>query len=177
MRQLRWIAPLTFCCAMVATAARPPLRGAQRPGPIPMQDRGAAALPKSDARVALRALLEGQVEAWNRGDLEGFMAGYWKSDSTRFVTSRGVLRGWQAVLDRYRRSYPDRAAMGRLKFSDLEITPLGQDAALILGHWQLEREKDQPGGIFTLVARRFPEGWRIVHDHTSTIAAPAPAKP
>ena len=75
-------------------------------------------------------------------------------------------------MDRYRRSYPDRAAMGRLEFSDLEITPLGPDAALVLGRWRLKREKDSPGGVFTLVARRFPEGWRIIHDHTSAVAPP-----
>jgi len=114
------------------------------------------------------------VDTWNRGDIEGFMEGYWKSDATAFVGSSRVLRGWQALLDRYRRSYPHGAAMGQLQFSDLEITPLGPDAALILGRWQLTREKDRPGGVFTLVARRFPEGWRIVHDHTSSVPPPSP---
>ncbi len=100
------------------------------------------------------------------------MAGYWKSDETEFVGASGALRGWQAVLDRYRRTYPDRKAMGELTFSDLEIHVLSADAVYIVGRWQLEREKDRPGGVFTLIARRFPEGWRIVHDHTSAFASP-----
>lgn len=77
------------------------------------------------------------------------------------------------MLDRYRHTYPGRTAMGRLTFSDLEINELSPDAAYILGRWQLDREKDRPGGVFTLIARKFPEGWRIVHDHTSAFAAPA----
>lgn len=124
----------------------------------------------ADPEAEIRAVLEAQVEAWNRGDVDAFMQGYWKSDKTKFVGSNGVLRGWQAVLDRYRRQYPDRQAMGRLTFSDLEIALLAQDAALVLGHWQLEREHDRPGGVFTLVFRKFPEGWRIIHDHTSVVS-------
>jgi len=123
---------------------------------------------------ALRSLLQMQVDAWNRGDISAFMEGYWKSDATAFVSSSGVSRGWQTLLDRYRRSYPNRAAMGQLQFSDLEITPLGPDAALILGRWQLVHETDRPGGVFTLIARRFPDGWRIIHDHTSSVPAPSP---
>lgn len=126
--------------------------------------------PRASEQVAIRALLETQAAAWNKGDIEGFMAGYWKSDQTEFVGANGIVRGWQAVLDRYRRSYPDRQAMGRLTFSDLEIAVLSQDAAYIVGQYQLEREKDRPAGVFTLVARKFPEGWRIVHDHTSAFA-------
>ncbi|HEY4580254.1 MAG TPA: DUF4440 domain-containing protein, partial [Candidatus Acidoferrales bacterium] len=96
--------------------------------------------------------------------------GYWKSEQTAFVGASGVFRGWRALRERYRRSYPDRAAMGKLAFSDLEITVLAPDAVLVLGRWQLERASDHPGGLFTLVARKFPEGWRIVHDHTSSFA-------
>ena len=106
------------------------------------------------------------------GDVIAFMQGYWKSPNTVFVSSSGVRRGWQAVLDRYRQAYPDRQAMGRLTFSDLEITQLCSDAALILGHWELQRRRDHLGGVFTLVARRLPEGWRIVSDHTSTVSSP-----
>ena len=124
---------------------------------------------------ALSALLRAQADAWNRGDLEGYMGGYWESESTTFAGSSGLFRGWQTLLARYRRNYPDRAAMGHLEFSGLEITPLGQDAALLLGRWQLHRQGDQPGGIFTLVVRRFREGWRIIHDHTSVV--PPPGKP
>jgi len=124
----------------------------------------------SQAEAGIRAVLDSQVAAWNRGDLEGFMRGYWKSDRTAFVGSSGIFRGWQALLERYRRTYPDRAAMGRLAFSDVEITVLAPDGVLVFGRWELERASDHPGGVFTLVARKFPEGWRIIHDHTSTIA-------
>jgi len=123
--------------------------------------------PESSDLVAIRALLQAQQEAWNRGDIDTFMVGYWKSDRTEFVGGSGILRGWQAVLDRYRKTYPDKAAMGMMTFSDLEITMLSPDSAYILGRWRLERDKDRPGGVFTLIAKKFPEGWRIIHDHTS----------
>jgi ketosteroid isomerase-like protein len=127
----------------------------------------------SNPQTQIRALLDAQAAAWNRGDIGGFMQGYWKSSQTTFVGSGGIERGWQALLDRYRRAYPGRAAMGTLTFSGLEIIMLGRDSALIVGHWQLVRAHDRPGGIFTLVARKFPEGWRIIHDHTSLIKPPA----
>jgi ketosteroid isomerase-like protein len=128
-----------------------------------------------NAQEAIRAVLVAQAAAWNRGDIEGFMAGYWKSEETTFVGASGVTKGWQSVLDRYRRNYPDKSAMGRLTFGELEIHMLSRDAAYIVGQWQLDREKDRPGGVFTLIARRFPEGWRIIHDHTTAYAATKPA--
>ncbi len=99
------------------------------------------------------------------------MAGYRKSPATTFVGSDGVRRGWQALLDRYQRSYPDRRAMGTLMFSGLEITLLAPKAALILGSWHLELENGRRGGVFTLVVRKFPQGWRIIHDHTTEISS------
>jgi ketosteroid isomerase-like protein len=118
----------------------------------------------------LRKLLTAQAADWNRGDIDAFMQGYWKSEETTFAGTSGISRGWQTVLDHYHKNYPDRATMGHLEFSEIEITPLGNDAALILGRWHLNRDAGPVGGIFTLVARRFPEGWRIIHDHTSTDA-------
>ncbi len=126
-----------------------------------------AAPAQTDASKDIRALLDDQVAAWNRGDLDAFMTAYWKSPGQTFCGSDGVTRGWETVLARYKKRYSDRAAMGTLAFSDLEITLLARDAALVLGRWQLKREKDSPGGVFTLVLRRFSEGWRIIHDHTS----------
>ena len=113
------------------------------------------------------AVLAG-VDGWNAGDLEAFMAAYWRSDQLRFIGGADVAYGWQTVLDRYRKRYPDRAAMGHLVFSNLKVTLLGEDAALVFGHWRLERENDEPHGLFTLILRRLDEGWRIVHDHTSS---------
>ncbi len=120
------------------------------------------------ADKAVRAVLDAQVVAWNKGDLEGFMAGYWRSPKLSFASGSDVTCGWDATLERYRKRYRSGGAeMGKLTFSDLEVEPLGQDAALVRGRWQLVRSKDKPGGVFTLIFRKLPEGWRIVHDHTS----------
>jgi uncharacterized protein (TIGR02246 family) len=127
----------------------------------------------SAPQAEIRALLDDQVAAWNRGDLEGFMATYWKSPKTAYVGASGIFRGWQAVLDRYRRNYPDPQTTGKVAFSDLEITMLSPDAATVLGHWHLERASGQLGGVFSLVVRKFPDGWRIVLDHTSLVSPPA----
>ena len=119
-------------------------------------------------RRAIHAVLTAQQEAWNRGDVDAFLVGYWHSPDLTFSGSSGVSRGWDGVLARYKKNYPDRAAMGQLDFSALEFRFLGPDAALVLGKWHLQREKEI-GGVFSLVWQRFPEGWRIVHDHTSAV--------
>jgi len=108
-----------------------------------------------------------QAEAWNRGDIDGFMRGYWNSDKLLFVSGANVTRGWQPTLDRYKKSYDTRAKMGTLMFSDLEVTVLSPDAAVVLGSWSLARDGDNPHGKFTLTFRRFKDGWRIIIDHTS----------
>ncbi len=118
----------------------------------------------------IRRVLEEQDAAWNRGDMETYMQGYWKSGKLVFAGAGGVQRGWQGVRERYKNSYPDRAAMGSLTFDGLEISMLAPDAAMVLGNWKLEREKEPVGGVFTLVMRKFAEGWRIVADHTSAVA-------
>lgn len=126
------------------------------------------------ARAAIRAVLDGQVAAWNRGDVPGFMEGYWRSDSLRFASGGTIRRGWQATLDGYRRGYPDRAAMGTLAFADLDVAVLAPDAAQVFGRWALTRDAAHPpaSGLFTLTFRRFAEGWRIVADHTSSASSP-----
>ncbi|MEO7971125.1 MAG: nuclear transport factor 2 family protein [bacterium] len=121
---------------------------------------------EKDAK-AIRAVLDAQVAAWNRGDIEGFMDGYERSDKTVFVGGDNVTRGWQTVLDRYKRNYDTREKMGTLSFSDMEITPVGKDGALVLMRWHLKRAKDEPHGRSTLIMRRTKPGWRIVHDHSS----------
>ena len=114
----------------------------------------------------IRAVMERQAADWNRGDIDGFMKGYWNSDKLVFVSSR-LTRGWQPTLDNYKKSYPNKEAMGTLTFSDLEITVLSKDAAVVLGSWSLQRASDNPKGKFTLIFRKFKEGWQIVHDHTT----------
>jgi uncharacterized protein (TIGR02246 family) len=116
----------------------------------------------------VRAVLQAQVEAWNRGDIEGFMRGYEQSEDTVFVSGDTVTRGWQTVLDRYKKGYNSRDKMGTLEFSELEITPLGKDTAVVIGRWQLKRTNDAPHGRFTLIFRRTRAGWRIIQDHTSS---------
>ena len=112
-------------------------------------------------------VMRDQAEAWNRGDIDGFMRGYWNSDKLLFVSGANVTRGWQPTLGRYKRSYDTRAKMGTLTFSDLEVTVLSPDAAVVLGSWSLARDGDNPHGKFTLTFRKFKEGWRIIIDHTS----------
>jgi ketosteroid isomerase-like protein len=121
----------------------------------------------------IRAVLEMQTAAWNRGDIDTFMTSYWHSEQTEFLGANGIAHGWQAVLDRYRHSYPDRKTMGTVSFSDLEIHLTCADAAYVVGKFHLVRESDQPSGVFSLDFRKFPEGWRIVLDHTTAFPSAA----
>ena len=129
----------------------------------------AATIPAAadDSANQIRTVMAAQVTAWNRGDIDGFMEGYARSDTTEFVSGDKLTRGWQTVRDRYRKKYTTREKMGRLTFSDIKVSLLGTDAAWVLGRWQLAGPKDKPHGIFTLLFRRTSAGWRIVHDHTS----------
>ena len=127
----------------------------------------AAPTQTQNATAQIRSVLSAQQEAWNRGDIDAFMNGYARSASTVFVSEDTIRRGWETVRERYRKKYSDRAKMGTLAFSDLDITLLLPDAAVVLGRWSLKRANDQPHGRFTLIFKRLPEGWRIVHDHTS----------
>jgi ketosteroid isomerase-like protein len=119
------------------------------------------------AKAAILKVLEEQTAAWNRGDVEAFMQGYWNSPEMTFVSGDNVTKGWQPTLERYKKNYDSRAKMGVLTFSGLEIKIISKDAAVVLGNWALQRENDNPKGKFTLIFRRFKDGWRVVHDHTS----------
>jgi len=156
MRSRTWVG-----CGLVAAAAIvAAVVGATR---TPAQDRNAE-------RKAIEQVLLEQQEAWNAGDVEKFMTGYWHSPELTFSGAGGVRRGWDAVLARYKRNYPDRAAMGDLTFSSLEVRFLGPEAALVLGQWHLSRPPDNDvGGVFSLVFQKVPNGWRIIHDHTSIV--------
>jgi uncharacterized protein (TIGR02246 family) len=115
----------------------------------------------------IRLVMQEQQTAWNRGDIDRFMEGYWHSPDTVFVSGDDITKGWQTVRDRYHSKYSNREKMGTLTFSDLEIRLIADDAALVLGRWQLQRSADKPHGRFTLIFRKTSEGWKIVHDHTS----------
>jgi ketosteroid isomerase-like protein len=134
------------------------------------QGRGRALRPqKEDANVAaVRAVIEAQAAAWNRGDVAGYMEGYAKEETTTFVSGDTITHGWQTVLDRYKSHYDTRAKMGTLTFAELDIKPLSEFYVMATGRWQLTRDADTPHGRFTLIFRRTNAGWRIVHDHTSS---------
>jgi beta-aspartyl-peptidase (threonine type) len=120
--------------------------------------------------VGIRSVLDAQVDAWNRGSLDGFMAGYWKDDKLTFFSGDSVTRGWQKTYDRYQKRYQaDGKEMGRLEFRNIEVEMIGSDAALARGGWRLTMSDGKtPIGLFTLLFRRLDGKWRIVHDHTST---------
>lgn len=126
-----------------------------------------AGFSQSKNEAAIRKVMATQAAAWNRGDLDAFMFGYWRSDKLAFVSGDTVTRGWQQTLDNYKKTYGTSEKMGKLTFSGLEITLLSKDSALMLGSWSLKRETDNPKGKFTLLWRKFRQGWRIVHDHSS----------
>ena len=148
----RWI--VITCCTLMAIAAF------------------AAPEQTTNALSQIRSVLQVQQDAWNRGDIDGFMNGYARSASTAFISEDTIRRGWQTVRARYRKKYSSRGKMGTLTFSDLEITLLSSDSAVASGRWKLRRANDQPHGRFTLILRRLPEGWRIVYDHTSAASPP-----
>ena len=128
----------------------------------------ARAQPNAKTEAAIRAVLDAQAAGWNRGDLEGYMDGYDRSPNTEFVGGDNITRGWQQVLDQYKKRYNSREKMGVLTFSELEITVVSKDAALVLGRWRLKRANDEPHGTFSLLFRKTKAGWRIVHDHSSS---------
>lgn len=121
-------------------------------------------------RAGVVAVLEAQIAAWNRGDIDAFMDGYWRSDSLTFYSGGDLARGWQAAHDRYVRRYrAEGREMGTLAFELHSVAPLGPDDALVRGAWRLTMKDATPHGLFSLVLHRVPgAGWRIVHDHTSS---------
>ncbi len=118
-------------------------------------------------QATLSKILASQAADWNKGDIEGFMKAYWNSEDLTFSSGGKTERGWKFTRERYLKGYPDRETMGKLTFSDLEVFPLGETAALMLGRWKLDR-KEPIGGNFSLVWRKIDGSWLIVHDHTSS---------
>ncbi len=168
---------LSFALIPLSGYAQPALGGYLRPalwcgvaslsvvaagGQIPAPEIGA-----EDADI--RKLLAAQVSAWNRGDLAGYMSGYWNSDELTFFSGATETGGWKSTLELYRQNYKKTAnPMGHLDYSSIRIEALGEQTAFARGRWQLKSSNGSSRtGLFTLVLRRFPEGWRIVHDHSS----------
>jgi ketosteroid isomerase-like protein len=124
---------------------------------------------KPDVTSSVEQVLRRQQEAWNHHDLEAFMSSYWNSPDLTFFSGADKTSGWQSTLDRYRKKYQGEGQqMGQLEFSDLNIQELAPDAAFVRGAWRLTMTNGKtPHGLFTLIFRKFPDGWKIVHDHTS----------
>jgi ketosteroid isomerase-like protein len=145
---------MTFSLALASCAAtRPP-----------------AATNPAAARQAIVQVLTTQTAAWNRGDIPGFMDGYWKSDSLVFIGRKGPTYGWQATLANYQKNYPDAAAMGQLDFSGLRVTLVAPTAAQVVGRWHLARPAalGDLQGYFLLVLRQVQGRWVVVADHTNS---------
>jgi hypothetical protein len=115
----------------------------------------------------IRALLQKQTEAWNRGELEDFMEGYWKNDSLMFIGKSGITYGWQQTLDNYKRGYPDKTAMGQLTFTLIEIKRLSSKYYSVVGRWNLKRTIGDIGGHYTLLMKKINGVWVIISDHSS----------
>ncbi|MFM2195218.1 MAG: hypothetical protein RL092_818 [Bacteroidota bacterium] len=126
-----------------------------------------ACVDKSDIQYDIRNVMKKQQDAWNSGNLEGFMDGYWRSDSLRFLSKDGVTMGWKASLLRYQKAYPSQEAMGQLKFENLRIEVLSGEEAYADGRWNLFRSSDTLSGHFTLLWKRIDGRWLIVSDHSS----------
>lgn len=117
---------------------------------------------------SINLLLKKQVEAWNEGNLEKFMQTYWKSEKLSFVGSRGPTDGWQATLDNYKKGYPDKMAMGNLKFTILDISKIDRKTVYVIGKFELARDIGNLSGHFTLVVQKFKNDWLIISDHSSS---------
>jgi uncharacterized protein (TIGR02246 family) len=122
---------------------------------------------QSGDEAAIRSLLHTQTEAWNKGDLEAFMQTYWNNDSLQFIGRNGITWGWQKSLANYKRTYPDKAAMGTLTFDIIQVKRLSDDYYYVTGKWMLQRTADSPSGHYTLLLRRIAGAWKIVSDHSS----------
>ena len=122
--------------------------------------------PKAE-EAAIRAVLHTQQIAWNNGDIESFMEGYWKSDSLQFMSSRGINTGWTETLEGYKKGYPDRAAMGTLRFEILKIKPLTEIYFVVTGRYFLTRSGGNLEGVFTLIVKKIDGKWVAIYDHTA----------
>jgi ketosteroid isomerase-like protein len=120
-----------------------------------------------DDADTIKSVLSTQQAAWNKGDIDTFMRGYWKSPNVRFISGDKITTGWNETLARYHQRYPTRDKMGQLTFSDLDVTNLGPESALVVGRWKLLRAGDTPHGVFSLTFRKIDGNWVIVVDHTS----------
>ncbi len=121
----------------------------------------------SKESIEIKKVMQAQEIAWNDGDIETFMLGYWKSEKMTFAGAKGITYGWEQTLRNYKKGYPDVDAMGQLKFTVTEIFPISENAAYLLGKYELFAKDGNSSGYFTLVWRKINGAWKIVSDHTS----------
>ena len=126
-----------------------------------------AQAPKEKDKEAILGTMARQEACWNKGDLECFMKGYWENDGLKFIGKSGITYGYAATLERYQKSYPDKAAMGKLTFDILHVDAIGKKEIMVVGKWHLKRENDEPQGHFTLIWKKIGGEWVIIADHSS----------
>ncbi|MBF8962195.1 DUF4440 domain-containing protein [Pontibacter sp. FD36] len=163
MRRNKFICALVLCISLAGTACQ------QEEKQVELTTDSPVTQDKAVAEAQVRDMLASQSACWSQGDLDCFMRDYWKSDSLLFVGKSGLTYGWQKTLDNYRKSYPDSTAMGKLTFDLKEMRHLAVDHMLVVGKWHLQREAELGDlqGHFSIIIKRFPEGWKIVADHSS----------
>src|SRR2546423_10015419 len=164
------LAPVwVFCLVLVAVHGQKSSASIPEPSNI-SKAQTVSTRPDRNPETAIKNLLDSQVEAWNRGSLQGFMDGYWRSAKLTFFSGANATKGWEPALQRYQRNYQGEGKeMGKLEFQELRIDVLSGSAAVVTGKWRLQMsDGKQPHGLFTLILKRMHEGWRIVHDHTSS---------
>jgi len=122
---------------------------------------------QSKDELAIREILDNQTAAWNRGDIEGFMKGYWENDSLMFIGKSGVTYGWSNTLKNYKKNYPDTATMGKLAFTLIQVKKLSKEYYHVTGKWFLKRSIGDIGGHYTLLFRKINGRWVIISDHSS----------
>ncbi len=118
-------------------------------------------------KMAIQIAMNKQSQCWSNGDIDGFMDGYWKSDSLRFLGRRGLTKGWQTTLDNYKKSYPDKKAMGILKFNLVSFEAMNEKKIFVVGKWALQREKDTLSGYYSLLWEKIDGNWKVIFDHTN----------
>ena len=154
---------------MPSIAASTSVSHAQAAQPNVPKDEETPADQRANLEEGIKHVLVSQVEAWNHGKLEAFMQGYWHSPDLEFFSGGTITRGWETTLERYRKHYQSEGKeMGKLEFQDLKVDLLSRRSAVVTGKFQLTMSDGKtPHGIFTLIFKRMPDGWKIVHDHTS----------
>jgi ketosteroid isomerase-like protein len=174
--RMQWPLFLLFPLLLVAQTGNPNYLPPRTPPPGQSLTQSNAQQPdealeqfRADAEEGVKHMLVSQIEAWNQGQLEGFMQGYWRSPDLTFFSGAAITKGWEPTLLRYRERYKSQdKEMGQLEFQDLNIDILSRKAAVVTGKWQLTMSDGaKPHGLFTLIVKKMPAGWKIVHDHTS----------